>query len=213
MEREEAKERIRTLLKEKELLLREVHHRIKNNMSTVGSLLGMQSDLAANEESRNCLLAAKGRIDSMLLLYQKLYQSEDFSNVETRAYFSSLMDEIVANNIKGTAVSTVYDFDDFELDAKSAHYVGMIVNELATNCLKHAFADTANPTIEFSIKKKGETAFFAVSDNGSGLGNGTGRRSAGGFGMQLVETLIEQLNGSLTVESGRGMTVAFSVPL
>ncbi|MBA4419422.1 MAG: hypothetical protein C0392_16190, partial [Syntrophus sp. (in: bacteria)] len=140
-----AEEEIQNLLSEKELLLREVHHRIKNNMNVIMSLLSLQSGILEDNPSAVAALQdSRSRVQSMMVLYDKLYQSADFREISTKEYLTSLIDEIIMNFPNRRLVTIETHINDFILDAKTLSPVGMIVNELLTNIMKHAFIGRDN---------------------------------------------------------------------
>jgi PAS domain S-box-containing protein len=140
-DRKKTEDKIQKLFAEKELLIREVHHRIKNNMTVIMSLLSLQSSMLKDPSAISSLEDARNRIRTMMILYDKLYRSTDFREISTKAYLASLMDEIVANFPNRGSVAIETHIDDFALDAKTLSPVGMILNELLTNAMKHAFPE------------------------------------------------------------------------
>lgn len=201
--------RIAGLLEEKELLLKEVHHRIKNNMNVISSLLTLQSD-AVPEPGASALRDAAGRVASMTLLYDKVYRLESYESVHVEEYLAALVDEIVAAFPNREGVVVEKNLEDFRLPFRGMYEVGIVMNEIVTNAMKHAFVSGAG-TLRIIARIEGEYAWFSVEDDGVGLPIEAGQ--SGGFGMTLVRTLMESLGGELQVESGRGTRVSFSVPL
>ncbi|MBA4419417.1 MAG: hypothetical protein C0392_16165, partial [Syntrophus sp. (in: bacteria)] len=137
--RMEAEEKIKSLLAEKELLLREVHHRIKNNMNVIMSLFSLQSSTQKDPSVISSLEDARNRIQTMMVLYDKLYRSADFREISTKEYLTSLVDEIVMHFPNWGSIDIETEIDDFALDAKTLSPMGIILNELLTNAMKHAF--------------------------------------------------------------------------
>ena len=152
MEQLKSEDKIKTLLSEKELLLREVHHRIKNNMSVIVSLLSLQADTLHDPSAVAALEDAGSRVRSMMVLYDKLYRSTDFREVSAKAYLTSLIDEIVINFPNHKPVTIETQIDDIILDAKILSPVGIILNELLTNAMKHAF--TGEESSEFRVRSR-----------------------------------------------------------
>lgn len=138
-ERAEAEDRIKTLLSEKELILKEVHHRIKNNLTTIDSFLSLQAETLGDPEAIGALEEAGNRVKSMAVLYDSLYQSADFSEMSIAKYLPLLIDEIMGNFPNARSIALVNHFDDFMLDAKTLQTLGIIINELLTNIMKYAF--------------------------------------------------------------------------
>ena len=204
-ERHLAESRIRSLLEEKEILLREVHHRIKNNMNNIMALLSLQS-IALNDPSAVSVLEdARGRVQSMMVLYDKLYRSTDFRVISAKQYLTSLIDEILRNFPSRQPVSVEARIDDIILEPEIMSPLGMILNELITNTLKHAFVgkeDEAAIRVRLSARDKHAT--LIVEDNGVGLPESIDIEDPPGFGLQLVSLLTKQLEGTIRPERRDG---------
>lgn len=193
-------ERIRSLLSEKEILLQEVHHRLKNNMVTIMSLLSLQSDTVKDPAALAMLEDTKSRIRSMAVLYEKLYRSMDFRAISAREYLPALIKEIIDNFPNRESVSVATDIEDITLDARVLSAVGIIINELITNAMKYAFDGRERGMIYVSFLTDGNKATLTVQDDGTGMPEDARH----GFGMQLVEMLGEQLDGSICRERDTG---------
>ena len=204
MERLKAEVQINSLLSEKELLLREVHHRIKNNMNVITSLLSLQADKLHDPSAIAALEDSGNRVQSMMVLYDKLYRSADFREVSANEYLTSLIDEIVNNFPNRGLVTIEKQIDDFILDAKTLSPLGIILNELLTNIMKHAFIGRENGVIGVSLSIKETHATLIVQDNGVGIPESIDITASAGFGMQLVGILTEQLEGTMTIERDNG---------
>lgn len=191
------------LLREKELLLKEVHHRIKNNMSTIASLLQLQCDTISDPAGIEALNDARSRVMSMMIIYDKLYRSADFRNIEVRGYFINLIHEIFSTFPGRKHVSVDYEIDDFILDSKILFPLGIIINELLTNCMKHAFPDGRNGKINISIKNgEGSDEGFvtaSVSDDGIGIPENISLNKTQSFGLNLINLLASQIGGSIII--------------
>jgi PAS domain S-box-containing protein len=197
-------DKIKALLAEKELLLQEVHHRIKNNMSTISSLLSLQADSVKDVSAVIALQDAGNRIQSMSVLYDKLYRSLEYTDLSIKEYLSSLVDDIIAYFPNSQLVSIKKDLQDFTLDVKRLQALGIIINELLTNIMKHAFSGKDSGHIAVSAHSSDGHITISVQDNGIGLpGSGTFRNSKG-FGLQLVLMLSEQLKGTVSMEKQNG---------
>jgi len=203
-DRKLAEKKISTLLAEKELILKEVHHRIKNNMNTVKSILALQAYSVTDPASITALKDAEGRVQSMMVLYDKLYQSADFTEISVGNYISSLVDEIVSNFPNSKSVRIEKRLNDFPLGIKLLQSLGIIINELLTNMMKYAFIDKDNGMITVSSSIKGDRVSFVIEDNGCGLPESINFDNSTGFGMQLVHMLTEQIGGSIKIERGAG---------
>ena len=203
-EQKESEEKIRTLLAEKDLILREVHHRIKNNMAVMGSLLSLQANSINDSVAVEALMDARNRLRSMGLLYDKLFLSEAFTEVSVQDYLPTLAEEVVKTFDLATSVTIENTIDDFMLPVKALTSVGIIMNELIINVMKHAFVGMANGILTISAKRKGNHILIGVADNGIGIPDSLNIEQSSGFGLMLVQAFAKQLNGNLQVERGAG---------
>ncbi len=206
-----AEEKIANLLKEKDLILKEVHHRIKNNMSTMMSMLSLQSNTISDPIATAALRDAKGRIQSMMLLYDKLYRSADFQEVSIKEYLSSLVDDIARNFPGGRSIRIEKRLADFQIRAQILFSFGIIINELLTNILKYAFVDRDDGLVTISASVNGDLATIVVEDNGNGLPDTVDFENSTGFGLMLVGMLAKQIGGKISVsrENGTKITIQF----
>jgi len=209
--REQNKE-LSQLLGEKEWLLKEVHHRVKNNLHTVLSLLESQSRhlkndaLAAIRESRN-------RVYTMSLIHKKLYQGDDVAAINMKDYLEELQIYLSESISRERPVRFTLDVASFDLDVSQAVPVGLIVNEAVTNALKYAFPPShPNPVIhiQFDMNKQ-QQAMLTIADNGIGLPNNRKQTPPDGLGLKLIRGLADDLEGSLLMETNQGtrLTLAF----
>jgi PAS domain S-box-containing protein len=203
-DRKRAEEEIKKLLKEKELLLREVHHRIKNNMNTVMALLTLQAETLSDSQVIEALLDARSRLHSMSVLYDKLYHSTDFHDISVLEYLSPLADEIVRNFPNAGIVTVEKHIEDFTLVVKKASPLGIILNELLTNSMKYAFIGRKSGAITISASLKENRVTFVVQDDGIGIPESTHVEGSTGFGTKLIEMLTEQLDGTVRIEREHG---------
>ncbi len=202
--RKQTEETLKSLLSEKEILLREVHHRIKNNMNTIMALLSVQSNALKDSPAVSSLEDARCRVRSMMVLYDKLYRSKDFRAISTRDYLRALIGEIVENFPNHGQVTVETEIDDHPLDAKILSPIGIIINELVTNILKHAFVGKTKGLIRVSFSLKDHRASLTVHDDGVGLPESVDLEGTAGFGLQLVSLLAEQLDGAIRIEKKQG---------
>ncbi|HBC74236.1 MAG: hypothetical protein A2008_02435 [Candidatus Wallbacteria bacterium GWC2_49_35] len=209
-ERKLNEERLKTSLQEKETLLRELYHRTKNNMQVICSLLSLKS-LGANDEKLKVeFREMESRIHSMALVHQKLYSSKNLSNINLKEYINDLSDILVKSyKTSSDRVSLVSDIDDINIFIDIAIPLGLIINELISNSLKHAFPDGRTGQITISGKKiEGEIIQLRISDNGIGIMAGFDLKKNGQFGMQTVFALAEyQLHAQISFETSNGLTV------
>jgi len=200
----QAEQRIKDLLGEKELLLREVHHRVKNNMSLICSLLSLQAGSLAEQAAVAALSDAEGRVASMMVLYDELYRSNNFGSLSVQGFLGSLVDRIVANFPQGMMVSVRKNIADFDLDVRRLQPLGIIVNELLTNCLKYAFDGRSGGTIRLSVAVDGNSVTLILEDDGVGIPECVDFEHTTGFGLTLVRELAKQMKATLRLEREQG---------
>lgn len=203
-ERKQSQDLISNLLAEKELILKEVHHRIKNNMTTIYSLLSLQAGVLNDPEAIEALQDCGRRVLSMMVLYDKLYQSIGFNSMSVVDYFPLLVDEIIANFPHRASVRIDKQIEDFVLDVKRLQPLGIIINELLTNIMKHAFAEGTAGAIAVSMRLREEQIVLVIQDNGIGIPEVVDSASSAGFGLMLVDILTRQLKGTLRMERQHG---------
>ncbi len=204
LERTRSEERLRESLQEKEVLLKEIHHRVKNNLQVISSLLNLQSEFVADPSTKSLFRESQSRIRSMGLIHENLYRAGDLARVPAREYLRSLATSIQRSY--GLAhVQLTVDTDDVYLSMDEAIPVGLIVNELVSNAFKHAFPGEREGAIEVRLHAESDTTWeLAVGDNGVGLPDGLSTERQGSLGLQLVHTLVRQLAGEVDVERNRG---------
>lgn len=205
-EQKRIQRRLSESVAEKELLLRELHHRVKNNIQVISSLLAMQST-GGDPEVEKRLEESQNRIRSIALIHEQLYRSSELANIEVRDYFEVLVSQLLQSFGKAGAVRLELDTDAIQLDIDQSMACGLIVNELVTNALKHAFPEGRAGVVRVGLRARpgGELELF-VSDDGPGL-NGTRAGGAPTLGMSLVKTLARQLRGRVEVDGTSGTTV------
>ena len=253
IERVQADEQIKKSLREKEVLLKEIHHRVKNNMQIVSSLLNLQSESIDDENIRQIFKKSQNRVKSMALVHEQLYQTKDLSSIDFGEYTRSLTARLLhsfGDNTNG--VQIMMDIDEVYLDVNKAIPCGLIMNEIVTNSLKHAFPDSTTGAdknkfegkgvIKVSMRKiadcelspeddpgashrsdnhivgqnadfkseirnpKSEIIELVISDNGIGLPEGLDFRNTKTLGMELINTLVDQLDGSIEYIKDKGGT-------
>ncbi len=197
-----AESEIKRQLEEKNVLLKEVHHRIKNNFASVAGLLALQAQQAGHEAAA-ALQEAAGRIDSMRLLYDKLLLREDYTEASVKEYVESLAAAVVEPFHGLVQIRLELDVADFPLPAKRLFPLGIILNELLTNAAKHAFPGRKSGRIRLSLAKTAGRASFVLEDDGAGLPDGFDLEKAHGFGLMLVRMLSKQLGGTFAMTSGK----------
>jgi PAS domain S-box-containing protein len=212
-ERKKAEAEVVALLAEKEIILKEVHHRIKNNMSTICGLLSLQARNAGEGPVAVALDDAASRVNSMMLLYEKLYQSAAFQALSLRDYLPCLIDEIIGNFPSRSRLEVVKEVEDLVVDAKRLSSLGIIVNELLTNTMKYAFAEAQGGRITVSAASRDGRLILTVRDDGRGVPEAVDFEGSQGFGLALVLMLARQLGGTAKLERGKGTSVVLEIPL
>ncbi|MBI5383909.1 MAG: response regulator [Verrucomicrobia bacterium] len=212
-ERKRGEERLRASLREKETLLREVHHRVKNNLQVISSLVSLQADGLADAGLQALFQEVCHRVRSMALVHEKLYQSVDLARVNFGDYARELMDYLVRSHGTAARVTWRIEADPVPLDIEKATPCGLILNELATNALKHAFRgrDRGEIAVELRHGSDGEVR-LRLADDGVGLPPGLDWRRAGSLGLRLVQLLAGQLNGKVETGVGPGTEFRVSFP-
>jgi len=204
----EAKQRIEKLLHQKEVLLQEAHHRIRNNMHTVMSLLSIEAAMAAHPDAETALSEARNRLQSMTLLYDKLFRSQRIDAMPAASYLAPLVDQIVSIFPAGSEVTVQKEIDDVVLNASTLSSLGIIANEFITNAMKHAFGDGRKGRLAVTLRAERGSVCLAIKDNGPGFSESELSGQMSGVGITLVKTLAEQIGGTVTVEKGAGTRAA-----
>lgn len=202
-------DRIRTSLAEKELLLKEIHHRIKNNIQVISSLLNLQSTRAEDENVISLLNEAKSRIQSIGLIHEMLYKSKDLAKVDLSSYIQLLAEHIFSlHKTKRTRVGYNIDVEGVFLEMERALPCGLIISELISNSLKHGFPGDKKGDVSITMfADKGKKFTLVIQDNGIGIPAGWSIEKSQTLGMQLVSDLVLQLKGTLTLDNTQGMKV------
>jgi PAS domain S-box-containing protein len=211
----EADERIKASLKEKEVLLKEIHHRVKNNLQIISSLLNLQSTYITDGQALGMFKESQNRVRSMALIHEKLYQSKDIARIDFAEYIRNLTGNLVRSyGFSPVMVKLIIDADHISLGVDTAIPCGLIINELVTNSLKYAFPDGRNGEIRITLKQdNGDGRYWlSISDDGRGLPESIELRKTSTLGLQLVTTLVDQLNGTIEVkrENGTEFIIRFS---
>ncbi len=208
-ERRKAEDQIKAALKEKEVMLREIHHRVKNNLQVVSSLLNMQARNAKDEETKGILSESRDRIMTMSLIHSQLYEGSDLAEINMKEFVDRLLGQLLQSyQVGSTRITRVVRVDDYPLPISVAVPVGLIINELLSNALKHAFDGRDKGKIEVSLTaSEGGRIHLTVSDDGAGLPPGFDINESKTLGLRLVKILTEdQLQGTLKVTSDGGAT-------
>jgi PAS domain S-box-containing protein len=201
---------IKSALNEKEYLLKEVHHRVKNNLQIIISLLNLQSRFIKDETALSVIKDSQNRIKAMALVHEKLYKSDDISKINLNDYIRFLGNNLFDYyGMKGKGITLKTDIKEIFLDINTAIPAGLIINELISNSLKYAFPAGREGAISITIRRKGHTLTVLFKDNGVGIPEDFDWRNAKSLGLRLVISFVEQLNG--TIELDRTDGTAFTV--
>lgn len=209
-EKKFVQQRMEQSLKEKEVLLREVHHRVKNNMQVISSILNLQSSYVSDEYTLNLLKESQNRIKTMAYIHESLYQNKSFTSVNFSEYVHTLVNNIVQSYAYNSEkVKLALKIERVNLSLDSSIPAGLIINELITNSIKHAFPGSQQGQIDFSLWTENNYVFLELKDDGVGFAPEVDFENSHSLGLQLVNTLIEQIEGKLTFNSqqGRGTKV------
>ena len=194
-------------LQEKELLLREIHHRVKNNLQVISSLLSLQSRTSKDEQAIEMAKESQNRIKVMALIHEKLYRSKDFANVEFNDYIMNLVNDLFASyKVSTSRISLKMEIENISLGIDTAIPTGLIINELVTNCLKYAFSKDKDGEIRISLRSLGDGHNeLIVSDNGVGLPESLDIKKAESLGLRMITNLTERsLHGKVKINKDNG---------
>jgi len=209
-ERLEEKNRlIAKALAEKEILLKEIHHRVKNNLQVVSSLLKLQSKFIDDTKALDALQEGRNRVKSMAIIHQNLYQEDNLLGVSVKEYIEKLSKSLFHSyNIDPDRIDLETQIDEINLDVDTVIPLGLILNELLTNALKYAFPNETKGTVAVSLKKEKQHLLLEVRDNGVGIpSTGMPNSDDGGFGIKLIETFAVKLKGKLQIHQENGTVV------
>ena len=200
-------------VQEKEVLLREVNHRVKNNLQAVSNLLYLQSSYVQSEQTRRQLQDARDRVKSIALIHEKLYQTQNFVEIDFPEYVMSLGNEVIRSyQAQGQQIRLAVESDGTRLEVDTAVTLGIIVNELISNALKHAFPDERAGEIKIELRKEPDGQLrLAVSDDGIGFPPDQELGQTGSLGLQLVQMLVGHLQGEVVLERNGGTRIAVTV--
>lgn len=191
-------------LQSNEMLMKEVHHRVKNNMQIISSLLNMQSHYLKDPDDKILFQSSKERIYTMALIHEKLYKSDNLARIDFKDYTLSLMDAVKRSYDISGKISLHYDLDNFDLDIDTAIPCGLILNEVVTNSYKYAFDENQKGNISIVIKEKTGKYYIEIRDDGKGFETEKSMKSSESLGIKLIDALVRQLSGSYTLHSDNG---------
>jgi PAS domain S-box-containing protein len=214
-ERKRAEEQIKASLREKEVLLKEIHHRVKNNLQVISSLLYLQSKNVKDKGTFGILQESQSRVRSMVLVHERLYQSPDLARIDFAEYIRSLANYLFRSyGVNTNVIQLRLNVDDVLLGVDTAIPCGLILNELVSNALKHAFPDGREGEVRIELRADDGQLTLIVSDNGVGLPQDLDFRDTESLGLQLVNTLVEQIEGTIELDrsDGTAFKITFTEP-
>ena len=195
-------------LREKEVMLKEIHHRVKNNLQIICSLLNMQADAINDAQTRAAFGETRNRVRSMALIHEQLYQTPDLAHINLGEYLETLVASIKRSaNQNGERLAFAFDCQNVALDIDRAVPCGLIVNELVTNAIKYAFPGGRSGAIQLQLRAQEQTVILSVRDDGIGMKSDFNWEQSDSIGLQLVAALTEQLEGEVALESGQSGTL------
>jgi two-component sensor histidine kinase len=204
---QESREALRASLAEREAMLKEIYHRVKNNLQVVSSLMYLQSKEIEDPISRKIFMDSSTRIKAMSLVHEMLYQSGNLAEIEVEKYVKNLSTNLIEiYHVNSKNIKLIIDIDAIFMNIEEAIPFGLIVNELLSNTCKHAFTAGQSGEIIISVKKIKDAITLTVSDNGIGFLSPVDLKDTTTFGTQLIHSLTKQLNGKLSLDSANGTT-------
>jgi two-component system, sensor histidine kinase PdtaS len=202
---------LKHLLTEKEWLLKEIHHRVKNNLQIVMSLLNSQSAYIDNEPALTAIHDSQHRVHAMSLIHQKLYNSDNLSSIDMSFYIRELVSYLADSFNTGQRIRFEYAIEPLDMDVTQAVPLGLVLNEAITNSIKYAFPDGRSGVITISLAQTSRDHYLlTISDNGIGMPSHFKIQKPGSLGMSLMAGLSEDLDGNFSIENNNGTTIRVS---
>lgn len=190
-----------------ETLMRELHHRVKNNLQVISSLLGLQSMKLEDKAAKKAVSEGKGRIRAMSLIHQKLYQNQEVTSLNIKEYINNLVLELAQSYGYKEKTNIIIEAPEKDFDADTSLPIGLIINELVSNAFKYAFDNVKKPQLMLNLKAvDGKYYMLLISDNGKGLPSDFQMEKTTSFGMKLVNLLVKQLKGTMEVSNENGLS-------
>lgn len=201
----------RKSLGERDILLKEIHHRVKNNLQVISSLLNLQADSLDDDAAKDAVKEGQHRVKSMALIHQKLYSADDVRGVNVQGYLEQLTSELFkAFGVDSEKVKSKIDTSNLKLDIDTVIPLGLIINELITNSIKYAFQNTESGRLEISIKEEGQSLNVTVKDNGLGMDE-EAMKASNSFGWKMIKSLSRKLKAEIAVDGSSGTSVHLSL--
>lgn len=206
-------------LEEKEVMLKEIHHRVKNNLQVISSLLSMQSDYVQDKESLSVFKESQNRLRTMSMIHEELYQSENLGKIQYSIYIEKLLNQLFQVYGKAESIRLITNLESLDISVNRAIPIGLILNELVSNSLKYAFPENLSvkdtPELKISLSKKNESLELKIEDNGIGMPLGFDLDDSTSLGLKLVNILVRQLKGKIdfSSDSKKGTQFTIQVPM
>ncbi|MFY0607791.1 MAG: tetratricopeptide repeat protein [Cyclobacteriaceae bacterium] len=202
---------ISSALEERETLLKEIHHRVKNNLQVISSLLNLQAGSLEDEAAKEAVKEGQYRVKSMALIHQKLYNTDDIRGVDSQDYFENLFRELfTAFGVDQEQISYEVKAQDFKLDIDTLIPLGLIVNELITNAIKYAFEASESGVISFEMRESNERLFVTLMDNGKGM-DAKMMEASNSFGWKMIRSLSRKLKAEISIKNDQGTAVELTI--
>lgn len=199
---------IEKALSDKEVLLKEIHHRVKNNMQIVSSLLDLQSISIKDSQAAEAMKEGKNRVQSMALIHQNLYQHDNLKGINAKDYIGQLLMHLKDSyNVAASSVDIKTDIDDLNIDLDTMIPIGLMMNELITNVFKYAVPQASNPQLDISLKEKDKTLYLKIKDNGPGFAVPDNIKTTKTFGLKMVRAFAQKLKARINVENNNGALI------
>jgi len=212
-ERKRSENKIKTLLEEKEILLKEVHHRTKNHLSLLSSMLFLQIESTKEQAVKDCLTDSQSRIHSICVLYDKLTLTDNFTEISLKAYLDKLVDELLLQIPSKCRVSVEKKLDDIVISSRMSFSLGIIINELITNIIKYAFKNKDKGKVTISTSKQDSKIVVIVQDDGVGMPENLTLNNATSLGLNLVKMMTDGINGTVRIERNNGTRFILEFPI
>lgn len=213
LELEEKTKDLERLLKEKELLLKETHHRVKNNLQLLASMINLQSSNIEDEYYRELFDAARQRIINMARVHQGFYESRNYTSIKFNKFIKEIAEFLLDLYIPDhKRIEINYNIEEIDLGINYSVNIGLIINELITNSIKHAFTETQTGKINIIINCTDDTLLLVVEDNGKGMPADLNKEKSNSLGLILIESLVDQMKGTVECISASGTTFKIIIP-
>lgn len=214
-ERKKAEDKIKQSLREKDILLKEIHHRVKNNLQIISSLLNLQSNYLTDDNSKSLFKETQNRIKTLALVHEKLYKSKDVEYVNLKEYITSIV-LLLSYSYDKEHIKVSYELNtsDFErFDIEKAIPFGLIINEILSNAYKYAFPEKMQGEIKLALKIVDDKCIMRIADNGIGMSINIDVNNSNTLGLELIHALVDQLDGTVDISSDKGTMFHLEFPL